>query len=114
MKTSFPPRAEVARVTRHRRRRAKVLGLHRARVSSRRVATSSSNLNGNANESAACDLMAMRREKRDLLKRLAEAESRAETAERARDDILADTSAIYDEGTQLWQNVWDQNDVSRT
>ena len=56
----------------------------------------------------------MRREKRDLLRRLAEAESRAETAERARDDILADTSAIYDEGTQLWQNVWDQNDVSRT
>jgi hypothetical protein len=64
--------------------------------------------------SAATALRRMRSERRELLRRIADAESRAKEAERARDDILADKSSIYDQGTELWQNVWDKNNVSQT
>eukprot|EP00571_Detonula_confervacea_P003471 CAMPEP_0172329068 /NCGR_PEP_ID=MMETSP1058-20130122/60681_1 /TAXON_ID=83371 /ORGANISM="Detonula confervacea, Strain CCMP 353" /LENGTH=434 /DNA_ID=CAMNT_0013046215 /DNA_START=247 /DNA_END=1552 /DNA_ORIENTATION=+ len=53
---------------------------------------------------------------------LAETECRAKAAERERDDTerrakaaedaLAEQSILYDEGTELWQNVWAQRDVS--
>lgn len=69
---------------------------------------------------------AMRAERRHLLQQLAETECRAKAAERERDDIerranaaererddlLAEQSILYDEGTELWQNVWEQQDVS--
>lgn len=81
-------------------------------------------------------LRTMRKEKRDLIQQLAEAERRAKILERKttqledrainaenakdaadqeRDDALAaaaDQSALYDEGTELWQNVWEKVDVS--
>ena len=53
----------------------------------------------------------MRTERRDLLKRLSDAESHANKAEQ---DKRRAKSAICNESTELWQNTWDQNDVSQT
>ena len=89
-------------------------------------------------------LRTMRKERRDLMQKLAETERRADDAERSlvhqlaeaesrlktaekeindaklrveaaekkRDDVIADQSAFYDEGTELWQNHWDHEGVS--
>lgn len=98
----------------------KVRRLRPARVPPlNRAAPPSERNNGNTRDSnsdleVASDLRSLRIERRDLLKRLSDAESRANKAEKAMHDILADTSAIYDEVTELWQNTWDQNDVSQT
>lgn len=103
-----------------RRRRVKVRRLRPARIRPlNRAAPPSERNSGNTRDSnsdleVASDLRSLRIERRDLLKRLSDAESRANKAEKAMHDILADTSAIYDEGTELWQNTWDQNDVSQT
>ena len=112
-------RALVVKATRRRRvkvrrlRPARVPPLNRAALSGR---NSGNTRNGNSDlEVASSDLRSMRIERRDLLKRLSDAESRARNAEKAVDDIiLAEKPAIYDEGTELWQNTWDQNDVSQT
>ncbi|KAL7546567.1 hypothetical protein ACHAWF_009901, partial [Thalassiosira exigua] len=45
-------------------------------------------------------------------KELGDAERRAKVAEIERDELLADQAALYDEGTEVWQNVWVQQDVS--
>ena len=111
-------RAPVARATRRRRvkarrlRTARVPPLNRAAPPSER--NSGNTRNSNSDLEVASDLRSLRIERRDLLKRLSDAESRANKAEKAMHDILADTNAIYDEGTELWQNTWDQNDVSQT
>ena len=44
--------------------------------------------------------------------RVIDAVRRAEKAEKERDDVLADGTAVYDEGTELWQNVWSTTNVS--
>ena len=44
--------------------------------------------------------------------RVIDAVRRAEKAEKERDDVLADDTAVYDEGTELWQNVWSTTNVS--
>jgi len=41
-----------------------------------------------------------------------ENERRAETAEKERDELLDEQSALYDKGSELWQNVWHQEDTS--
>jgi hypothetical protein len=98
-------RAPVARA---QRRCVKVWRLRPAQVPPLNRATPLSDRNnGNTRDSnsdleVASDLRSMRIERRDLLNRLSDADSRANTEEKAMHDILADTSAIYDEGTELW------------
>jgi hypothetical protein len=71
---------------RARRRRCKV-----------KAASKYASASGNRDRSStAIALREMRYERRELLRRIADAESRALEAETARDDVLADTSAFYD------------------
>lgn len=76
---------------RARRRRCKV------KVTVSRAASKYASASGNRDRSStAIALREMRYERRELLRRIADAESRALEAETARDDVLADTSAFYD------------------
>lgn len=41
-----------------------------------------------------------------------DARRQAEAAKRERNDLLADDRMVYDEGTEIHQNIWEQRDVS--
>ena len=66
------------------------------------------------------ELRTLRVERRDLSRRLHEAERRVEQVEHQRDVAIAtikekeqeENEALYDDGMELWQNVWHQEDTS--
>ncbi|KAL7531868.1 hypothetical protein ACHAXR_004281 [Thalassiosira sp. AJA248-18] len=55
----------------------------------------------------------MRAQRRQLLQQLAETERRAKSAEKERDELRDQQNALWDKGTELWQNVWDTEDTSQ-
>ena len=61
-------------------------------------------------------LRTLRAERRDLSRRLHEAERRVEQVEHQRDVAIATINEkeqpLYDDGMELWQNIWDQEDTS--
>jgi hypothetical protein len=66
------------------------------------------------------ELRTLRVERRDLSRRLHEAERRVEQVEHQRDVAIAtikekeqeEKDALYDGGMELWQNIWHQEDTS--
>lgn len=48
----------------------------------------------------------------ELKEERSEDRRKLEAAERERDDLLGTEQGLIDEGTQLWQNTWDSNNVS--
>jgi len=99
-------------------------------ASSRSAAAAASNHSSASTTAQQVQLRNMRAEKRRLLQQLAESERRAKVAEEDRDKLLmllpeedkpADEEindlkkrgpVLRDRGTELWQNVWCQDDVS--
>ena len=61
-------------------------------------------------------LRTLRAERRDLSRRLHEAERRVEQVEHQRDVAIATINEteqpLYDDGMELWQNIWHQEDTS--
>jgi len=110
-------------------RRTRTRGTHLA-ASSRSAAAAASNHSSASTTAQQVQLRNMRAEKRRLLQQLAESERRAKVAEEDRDKLLmllpeedkpADEEindlkkrgpVLRDRGTELWQNVWCQDDVS--
>jgi len=90
-------------------------------ASTRSAAAAASNHSSAATTAQQVQLRNIRAEKRRLLQQLAESERRAKVAEEDRDKLLADEvindlnksgPVLRDRGTELWQNVWCQDDVS--
>ncbi|KAL7544949.1 hypothetical protein ACHAWF_008318 [Thalassiosira exigua] len=118
-------RAPVVRVRRNQRRKADhpstaFAGSRRpARSSSSSVVEGTGISGGAATERPHAQPLLTREqrakkrgEKKNLLQQLADAERRAQEAERERDELLAEKDAIYDRGTEVWQNLWAQDGVS--
>lgn len=85
------------RSRRGRRTKVKVHGLNPVRAApsrTSRVVAATANASSTSAIVSTANLRSLRSERRDLLKRLADADYRAKQAEALRDDVLADTSTL--------------------